>query len=208
MTEVASSTAPQEGAIITWYLDYQGAPLPLPDWPVGVSLIEAEVASPELSQFLFCAVGQHWRWYSRLSWDYAQWLAYLTSKDVRTWVLYQRGTPAGFVELVRHLEPTEGRPSVELKFFGLLPAFIGQGLGALLAQAAVALAQQWLADTEQARVWLHTCSADHPSALRTYQQAGFVIIASTSEDNDIPADYATAALAAPFVHSRLLYFKR
>ncbi len=53
MTEVASSTAPQEGAIITWYLDHQGAPLPLPDWPVGVSLTEAEVASPELSQFLF-----------------------------------------------------------------------------------------------------------------------------------------------------------
>ncbi len=72
MTEVASSTAPPEGAMITWYLDYQGAPLSLPDWPVGVSLTEAEIASPELSQFLFCAVGQHWRWYSRLSWDYAQ----------------------------------------------------------------------------------------------------------------------------------------
>lgn len=208
MTEVSSATAQVEDAIITWYLDYQGPALSLPQWPAGVSLIEAEVASPELSQFLFCAVGQHWRWYSRLSWDYARWLAYLTSKDVRTWVLYQRGTPAGFVELVRHVELAAERCSVELKFFGLLPAFIGQGLGALLAKAAVALAQQWLADTEQARIWLHTCSADHPSALRTYQQAGFVIMATTTEQNDIPADYPTAALAAPYVHSRLWYFKR
>lgn len=187
----------------TWVLDYQGPVLALPDWPAGVTLVEAEVPSPDLSQFLFCAVGQHWRWFSRLSWDYSQWLQYLSSGQVRTWVLYQRGTPAGYVELCRHVDSDV---SVELKFFGLLPAFIGQGLGGLLAQAAIALAQQWLA-TEQARVWLHTCSADHPSALRTYQRAGFVIVDTTTEPNDIPADYLTAALAAPFVQTRLAYYQ-
>ncbi len=190
---------------ITWYLDYQGPVVALPDWPAGVSLVEAEVPSPDLSQFLFCAVGQHWRWFSRLSWDYSQWLQYLSSGQVRTWVLYQRGTPAGYVELCRHV--TAGADaSVELKFFGLLPAFIGQGLGVLLAQAAIALAQQWLG-TELPHVWLHTCSADHPRALRTYQQAGFVIVDTTTEPNDIPADYLTAALAAPFVQTRLAYYQ-
>lgn len=183
--------------VTTWYLDYQGAAEVLPAWPEGFTLQEAEVASPDLSHFLFCAVGTHWHWYSRLSWTYSEWLAYLTAGNVRTWVLYQQGTPAGFVELRKHQDN-----SVELKFFGLLPAFIGRGLGARLAQAAIALALQWQAD----RVWVHTCSEDHPSALKTYQQAGFVVIKTEQQDEDMPADYSTAALTANFVQSRMTYF--
>ncbi|RVU41783.1 GNAT family N-acetyltransferase [Rheinheimera riviphila] len=183
--------------VTTWYLDYQGTAVVLPEWPEGVALVEAEIASPDLSQFLFCAVGTHWHWFSRLSWTYQQWLEYLTAGNVRTWVLYQQGTPAGFVELRQHEED-----SVELKFFGLLPAFIGRGLGARLAQAAIALAQQWQAS----RVWVHTCSEDHPSALKTYQQAGFVITQTEQQEEEMPSDYPTAALAANFVHSRIAYF--
>jgi GNAT superfamily N-acetyltransferase len=183
--------------VTTWYLDYQGAAVVLPEWPAGVALTEAKIASPDLSQFLFCAVGTHWHWFSRLSWTYQQWLDYLTAGNVRTWVLYQEGTPAGFVELRKHEDN-----SVELKFFGLLPAFIGRGLGTRLAQAAIALAQQWQAS----RVWVHTCSEDHPSALKTYQQAGFVISQTEQQDEEMPSDYATAALAANFVHSRMMYF--
>ncbi|OBP14017.1 acetyltransferase [Rheinheimera sp. SA_1] len=183
--------------VTTWYLDYQGAAVVLPEWPAGVALTEAKIASPDLSQFLFCAVGTHWHWFSRLSWTYQQWLDYLTAGNVRTWVLYQEGTPAGFVELRKHEDN-----SVELKFFGLLPAFIGRGLGTRLAQAAIALAQQWQAS----RVWVHTCSEDHPSALKTYQQAGFVISQTEQQDEEMPSDYPTAALAANFVHSRMMYF--
>jgi GNAT superfamily N-acetyltransferase len=183
--------------VTTWYLDYQGAAVVLPEWPAGVALTEAKIASPDLSQFLFCAVGTHWHWFSRLSWTYQQWLDYLTAGNVRTWVLYQEGTPAGFVELRKHEDN-----SVELKFFGLLPAFIGRGLGTRFAQAAIALAQQWQAS----RVWVHTCSEDHPSALKTYQQAGFVISQTEQQDEEMPSDYPTAALAANFVHSRMMYF--
>mgnify|MGYP006190612051 CR=1 FL=1 len=183
--------------VTTWYLDYQGPTTVSLEWPEGVTLVEAKIASPDLSQFLFCAVGTHWHWFSRLSWSYQQWLEYLTAGNVRTWVLYQQGTPAGFIELRKHEDD-----SVELKFFGLLPAFIGQGLGARLAQAAIALAQQWQAS----RVWVHTCSEDHPSALKTYQQAGFVITQTEQQVEAMPADYPTAALTADFVHSRMAYF--
>jgi RimJ/RimL family protein N-acetyltransferase len=183
--------------ITTWYLDYQGPTLALPVWPEDVCLIEAKIASPDLSQFLFCAVGNHWRWFSRLSWTYSQWHNYLTAGNVRTWVLYQQGTPAGFVELCSHPDQ-----SVELKFFGLLPAFIGQGLGARLAVAAIALAQQWQAS----RVWVHTCSEDHPSALKTYQHAGFRINQTVTQDEEMPTDYLAAALSTNFVHSRISHF--
>lgn len=190
-----------EGQVITWFLQYQGPQSALPQWPAGVWLQEAQVPSPELSQFLFTAVGAPWRWYSRLSWTYQDWLDYLTLQQVRTWVLYQQGTPAGFVELWRHPEDAD---SVEVKFFGLIPAFIGQGLGSLLAKAAVALAQQWTSG----RVWLHTCSDDHPSAIKTYQKAGFVVTGECIEPAAAPADFDNAALAAPYVHSRLQRFRQ
>jgi len=187
--------------VTTWYLDYQGEARQLPEWPAGFSLIEAEIPSPELSQFLFSAVGTPWGWFSRLSWTYQDWLDYLSSGQVRTWVLYKQGTPAGFIELWRH---PEDQDSVELKFFGIMPAFIGQRLGPVMAQAAIALAQQW----SKGRVWVHTCSDDHPAALKTYQQAGFVVVGEEQEAASLPADYDQIALSAPYIQSRLARFKQ
>ncbi len=206
-----------DNLITTWHLRYQGPTLPLPDWPADCLLMEAIIPSPELSQFLFCAVGHHWRWFSRLSWHYQQWLDYLSADTVRTWVLYQAGTIAGFVELNYHAD-SQQQPSVELKFFGLLPAFTGRGLGPTLAQAAIALAQQWLVehhpaelnnpDEQTTAVWVHTCSDDHPAALITYQKSGFVIYHSEQETATPPEDYAEAALCRDYVSSRLAYYQR
>ena len=187
--------------VTTWHLDYQGPTLTLPEWPAGVCLLEAEVPSPELNQFLFVAVGAPWRWYGRLGWTYQQWSEHLNSGHVRTFVLYQRGTPAGYFELCRH--PEDGN-SVELKYFGLLPSFVGQGLGRAIVQAAIAQAQRWSAG----RVWLHTCSDDHPAALPTYQKAGFVLLQTVTEPSEVPLDYTTALLDAPFVQSRLARFNQ
>jgi len=197
MTDVATPSL----MVTTWHLDYQGPTLALPDWPAGVSLLEAEVPSPELNQFLFVSVGSPWRWYGRLGWTYQQWVEYLNSGHVRTFVLYQRGTPAGYFELRRH---PDDQNSVELKYFGLLPAFVGQRLGGRLVQAAIASAQQW----SPGRVWLHTCSDDHPLALSTYQKAGFVLIKTEIEPSEAPVDYAMAVLDAPYVQSRLARFKQ
>ena len=195
-----STAAPHQ--VTTWFLAYQGPTQAMPQWPAHVMLMEAELPSPELSHFLFTAVGTPWHWFSRLSWDYQQWLDFLTQQQLRTFVLYVKGTPAGYIELWCHPEEDH---SVELKFFGLMPTFAGQGLGKLLAQAAVALAQQW---QPAKKVWVHTCSEDHPAALTTYQKAGFVIEFSEVEQEDVPENYAELALCAPYVHSRLARFAR
>jgi RimJ/RimL family protein N-acetyltransferase len=200
-----------ENLITTWYLRYQGPQLPMPHLPAASLLMEATLPSPDLNQFLFSAVGNHWRWFSRLNWSYQQWLDYLSTDDVRTWVLYQAGSIAGFIELNYHPENENIKqaPSVELKFFGLLPAFTGGGLGPKLAQAAIALAQQWLANrmpTVESNVWVHTCSADHPAALTTYQKAGFAIYETTAEPAEIPSDYAEAILCRNYIQSRLAHF--
>jgi GNAT superfamily N-acetyltransferase len=60
---------------------------------------------------------------------------------------------------------------VEIAYFGLMPDYIGRGLGpALLGWA---LERAW--SYRPRRVWLHTCSLDHPKALAVYRRAGFEV---------------------------------
>ena len=58
---------------------------------------------------------------------------------------------------------------MEVAYFGLMPEFIGRGLGRYLLEWAVSKAF----DTEPERLWVHTCNFDHPGALAVYQRAGF-----------------------------------
>jgi GNAT superfamily N-acetyltransferase len=71
---------------------------------------------------------------------------------------------AGYFELRQHQDR-----SVEIAYFGLLPAFIGRGWGKYLLTRAVESA--WQLGTD--RVWLHTCTLDHPAALSNYLKRGF-----------------------------------
>ena len=126
------------------------------------TLLRVEVPTPELNRLLYVAVGTAWAWRDRLPWDRARWLAYLDRAEVETWVMYVRGSPAGYFELERQGE------SIEVAYFGLLPAFIGLGLGGALLTAAIARGF----DLGAARVWLHTCTLDHPQALANYVARG------------------------------------
>jgi GNAT superfamily N-acetyltransferase len=140
-------------------------------------LKRAEVPCPELNRFFYTAVGTDWWWYSRLPWDYARWLAYLDRQDLETWIAYVSGTPAGYFELER-----QHNGNVEIAYFGLLPHFIGKGLGGGLLSAAVSRAWEMGAT----RVWVHTCDLDHPRALANYQARGFKIFHVESKVEQLP----------------------
>jgi GNAT superfamily N-acetyltransferase len=60
---------------------------------------------------------------------------------------------------------------VEIVQFGLMREFIGQGLGKYFLQWAIDRA--WAGNPE--RLWLHTCTLDHPAALPNYLKAGFTV---------------------------------
>jgi GNAT superfamily N-acetyltransferase len=144
---------------------------------IAFQLVQVEIPCPEFNRFLYTAVGARWWWYSRLAWDYARWLAYLDRPDLETWVAYVSGTPAGYFELERQPDA-----AVELAYFGLLPRFIGKGVGGALLTAAITRA--W--DMGAKRVWLHTCTLDHPQALANYQARGFRIFRIEEMTEDLP----------------------
>ncbi|MCS6777606.1 MAG: GNAT family N-acetyltransferase [Chloroherpetonaceae bacterium] len=130
------------------------------------TLMRVEWPCPAFSRFLYTTVGQQWQWTDRLHWDEAHWMRYLNRTELETWVGYVQGAPAGYFELERQQEG-----NVQIVYFGLLPQFIGRGLGGYLLTRAVERA--WQGDTH--RVWVHTCSRDHPAALPNYQARGFRI---------------------------------
>jgi GNAT superfamily N-acetyltransferase len=132
---------------------------------------------PELNRFFYTAVGGGWYWTDRLPWTYAQWLEWLGRPGVQTWILSAAGVPAGYVEL-------DGQPGgdVEVAYFGLLPQFIGQGLGAHLLTLAVE--QAWAFPAR--RVWVHTCTLDYPHALTHYRARGFRIYREETTAKEIP----------------------
>lgn len=123
-----------------------------------------EVPCPEFNRFLYTAVGWQWSWIDKLPWTYEQWEAYVKRPQLGTWVGYLSGTPAGYFELEQ-----QDAGDIEIAYFGMLPHFIGKGLGGPLLTAAIENGWGWGAR----RVWVHTCSLDHPQALANYLARGF-----------------------------------
>ena len=130
---------------------------------------------------LYSAVGQHWHWRDRLQLSDEALDAYFASDDVRLWVLRAGVDVAGYFELQRH---ADGR--VEIMYFGLMPAYIGRGLGGWLLTRAVEEAFALGAS----RVTLHTCTLDAPAALPNYLARGFVIVREETYVEEIPANHA------------------
>jgi GNAT superfamily N-acetyltransferase len=125
-----------------------------------------EVAACPVSfyRFLYREVGRFYHWVDRLVWTDDEIRTHLARPEIKLWAMYAAGSPAGYFELERH---DDG--SIEVAYFGLLPEFLGRGLGKHLLTEAVERA--WAAGAN--RVWLHTCTLDDPAALPNYIKRGF-----------------------------------
>lgn len=113
---------------------------------------------------LYTEVGRAYHWVDRLGWSDGLWRARQAQPGVEWYLLTCAGEPAGYYELERHPDA-----SVEIAYFGLLPAFLRRGLGKHLLTDAVLRA--W--SLGAANVWLHTCTLDDPAALPNYERRGF-----------------------------------
>jgi GNAT superfamily N-acetyltransferase len=139
------------------------APRPVRDDP---AFALQRVARPELSWFrdLFRRVGENWIWFSRLAMPDAELAAIVHHPLVEVYVLKSSAEEAGLLEL-DFRTPHE----CELSFFGLAPPFVGSGAGRWLMSRAIELA--WSRPIR--RLWVHTCTFDHPAALAFYVRSGF-----------------------------------
>jgi prephenate dehydrogenase len=161
--------APTVPAVRT-YIEQTSRPPHVDDaWPgPGWQLNLAPACPPSFFRYLYREVGRRWHWVDRLPWSDDRIREHLTTPGVEIWVLSLDGLPAGYVELARGADGV-----VEIAYLGLLPEFIGRGAGRALLAAAIGRAWHPPGTT---RVWLHTCTLDHPRALPNYLAAGFRVV--------------------------------
>lgn len=166
MTSRSPLSANKIEVLIT-YLEMRAEP-PRPARPVRAEnavIMRAEQPPVSFYRYLYNTVGKPWLWYERRLMPDEELRAIIHHPQIEIYVLYVNGAPAGYAELDAR-QPQE----VELAYFGLMPEFIGKGLGTLLMDDMIA--RVW--SRRPQRFWLHTCTLDHPGALAFYRRAGFV----------------------------------
>ena len=155
--------------VITYLeMRYRPPRRPIPAPLEKLALMRAEDCTVSFYRYLYDTVGAPWLWFERRLLDDAALARQIAKPTTEIFVLYVRGVPAGYFEL-----DTAAPRETKLCYFGLVPEFIGRRLGPYLLQAAID--QAWTRPID--RFWLHTSTFDHPKALSTYQQAGFVAYA-------------------------------
>jgi len=121
----------------------------------------------QLNKFFYKNIGKKHKWIDRLVWTEAQWIDYVSNKNVKTYIFKLKNNLAGFFELISHSEKKE----VEIAYFGLLEEFQNKKLGSYLLSQAI----QKSFNSGVERVWVHTCSLDHKNALNNYIARGMKI---------------------------------
>jgi ribosomal protein S18 acetylase RimI-like enzyme len=124
----------------------------------------------QLNKFFYKNIGKKHKWTDRLVWTEAQWIDYVSSKKVRTYIFKYQNDLAGFFELIFHNDEKE----VEIAYFGLLEEFQNKKLGSYLLSQAI----KESFNSKIKRVWVHTCSLDHKNALKNYIARGMKIFKS------------------------------
>ncbi len=124
----------------------------------------------QLNKFFYKNIGNSHEWIDRLTWSEEKWINYVSSENVKTYILKHKNDLAGFFELIFHLEKKE----TEIAYFGVLKEYQNKKLGSYLLCEAIKISFSM----GTGRVWVHTCSLDHKNALNNYLSRGMKIFKS------------------------------
>ena len=122
----------------------------------------------QLNKFFYKNVGNKHRWTDRLIWSENEWIRYVSSANIETYILKIENDLGGYFELINHLNLKE----IEIAYFGLLEEYHNKKLGGYLLSEAIK--KSFLKNNIE-RVWVHTCTLDHKNALKNYIARGMKI---------------------------------
>ena len=121
----------------------------------------------QLNKFFYKQIGKNYQWVDRLIWTDKNWIEYVSSPNLFTFVLKNNDDIAGFFELMYHKDKLE----TEIAYFGLLKEYFGKKLGGYMLSEVIKKSFSF----NVKRVWAHTCSLDHKNALKNYLSRGMKI---------------------------------
>ena len=128
------------------------------------SLKEANKDNFDLNKFFYKQIGKRHQWVDRLIWQDKDWLKYISNENLRTYIFKIENDLVGYFELIFN------NNDCEIAYFGILEEFIGKGYGGFLLSEALKIGFE-----SASRIWVHTCSLDHPNAIENYKSRGMKI---------------------------------
>ena len=128
------------------------------------SIKEANKDNFDLNKFFYKQIGKRHQWVDRLIWQDKDWLKYISNENLRTYILKKENDLVGYFELIFN------NNDCEIAYFGILEEFIGKGYGGFLLSEALKIGFK-----RANRIWVHTCSLDHPNAIENYKSRGMKI---------------------------------
>ncbi len=133
----------------------------------NIRVEEYDKSDPQFCKFLYQKIGEDYQWKDRLVWSIDNWSEYLKAENLKYFVVYNVDDVVGFYEYLNH----EDKKEVEITYMGIFKEYFGKKLGGYLLTHA--LRNSWSHNPE--RVWVHTCTLDHPNALKNYIARGMNI---------------------------------
>ena len=151
--------------VTVFYLEMRSPPQRIVEPPRdGLVVLHVESPSAPYYRFLYAGVGKDYHWQGRKKLPDDELATILGDPADEVYVLHVAGSPAGFSELDRRKQG-----DIELVQFGLMPEFTGQGLGKWFLHWTLEKAWSY----QPGRLWLHTCTLDHPAAVPLYKGTAF-----------------------------------
>lgn len=181
---------PGKIANIVTFLERRNPPDPSPP---SADFVARSAAAPTAAWYrgLYSRIGQNWLWFSRAVMPDEALTALITASTTEILTVEKDGAAVGLAEL-DFANPGEA----EIVTFGVVPEAFGTGAAHALMAGALAAAFR----PGVARVWLHTCTFDHPAAVRFYGANGFLAYKFAIEvSNDPRHTGALPAGVAPHV---------
>ncbi|MDD9908301.1 MAG: GNAT family N-acetyltransferase [Ahrensia sp.] len=173
--------------VYRWYLQLDDPASVAP--PVaprsGITITHAKKPTIAFYRFLYHTAGEDYLWGDRRRRSDEDLMQLISPDHILIMVMYCDGVPAGFYEL-----DTISNDESEIRYFALLPGFLGGGLGRYLLDSAIVHAGK-----RNVPLVLDTCTLDHPIALENYKARGFRIVGGEDEtypdpraDGTVPRD--------------------
>ena len=128
---------------------------------------EANKNNFDLNKFFYKQIGKKHQWLDRLAWKDKNWIDYVSNKNLKTFILKNKDDCVGYFELIFD------NNDCEIAYLGVLEEYIGKGYGGFLLSKALSIGFK-----NANRIWVHTCSLDHPNALENYKSRGMKIFKS------------------------------
>ena len=133
----------------------------------NLEVLLEEKPTPDLCKFFYKEVGKDFFWRDRLKWSDQDWLNYINNDFFKLYILKYNNKLAGYYELLYDPRVL----SMEIPYFGIFKEFYGKGIGGYLLTDAILNSFNQKVD----KVWVHTCTLDHPNALKNYLARGMKV---------------------------------